>query len=234
MIVIKAPAGFEPTWPALPVNPVWREGGPGTTRRCVIELHDLAALLGPKDCERCGGTRKVVRPSRLASPSGEIVVNVADCAACVEGKVPQRVALAIETPCETCAGRGWLGPEESLVRCGHCPDPTRPEWAGSSGVRLRVEYTAQVDAVVPIVEEVGDAPGDVVCCGEGILDFWPADATEYTDGVPLAWPPADWSPGRVAVLISDVQPTSVDVGVLAVRRLRPFDGPVAELSEVLA
>ena len=133
MIVIKAPVGFDPTWPAIPVEPpnnpiCWYctdDFGPG--ERCGYcgnepSPLDLAALLGPKDEDRL--------------LFGEVMPR----------RVPQRVALAIETPCETCQG-------EAAVRFGPrwqrfaCPSPDCVV-----GVRLRVEYTC----LVARIERDGD------------------------------------------------------------------------------
>lgn len=161
MIVIKAPAGFDPTWPAIPVDP------------CDIE------------------------------PG-------------------QRVALAIETPCETCS-KEVPGIVERVDALGlvwdACPDCV-------AGVRLRVEYTAQVDAVVPIVDH-DDMTIRPIVLHWGHRCIYYDGELEHELGDVLG----DWSPGRMAVLISDVQPRD---GAPTHPWLRPFDGPVAELSEVLA
>lgn len=244
MIVIKAPAGFDPTWPAIPVDPTCPKcdgercfheerstgGGDvadvitGYCTRCADGVLDLAALLGPKAptmrrlsggwclCEQCNYS--MMWPKLSPAPR------------CPECKVPQRVALAIETPC----------PSSIPMLTDIGPNPERsvcPDCAGS-GVRLRVEYTAQVDAVVPIVTrstrglstpflrrtDIGKASDRLWIVrqrGEGV---------DRADLLALA----DWSPGRVAVLISEVYRWD---GVPTHPWLRPFDGPTADLSEVL-
>ena len=190
MIVVKAPAGFDRTWPAIPVDPTVTSDrmlfGENMPRRTVL---DLAALLGWKDADRCPGC-------------------AARCGSCADAvvMVPQRVALAIETPCETCGGQGRIGGRHYCQACD------------CSGVRLRVEYTAQVDAAVSLAVDLA-GPEDYDDGWDGWLVDGEHDVVvQHHEGDGLwkvyvgSWlvecvPDADWSPGRVAVLISDVHPT---------------------------
>lgn len=251
MIVIKAPAGFDPTWPALPVDPTCPTCGhsddPGEmiwpTTGCLTRCDacngsvvlDLAALLGPKDCAAPMG----LTPEGKHWPASWLGGRCCDGS----GKVPQRVALAIETPCETCHGTHAIrthSPDPTVMSFDPCPDCV-------AGVRLRVECTAQVDAVVPIFED--DSGLDV----EGELASWLTSEHIVTDGVKwlhvydindpmgrssefIALPPDedDLTHGRVAVLISDVRYLVDEASCQTSVPVRPFDGLVAELSEVLA
>lgn len=222
MIVIKAPAGFDPTWPAIPVNPTCAHASSrsGLTLPVEWETLDLAALLGPKDCERCGGEGE--HEDWNADDSDDLQgahTPWVKCEDCSGGKVPQRVALAIETPCQRCE-----------VTPAHSQTPARPPhhvmnlnpligrdldgpwWVpcpdcDASGVRLRVEYTAQVDAVYPI-RTCTDHTAHV--CGGASWLYVHHPLTGPVDGeteidISRLLTLADWSPDRLAVLISDVR-----------------------------
>lgn len=229
MIVVKAPAGFDPTWPAIPVDPTcphckgW--GNQDQCGPCAGEGSlDLAALLCPKDCPWCEGRARRATPSESVERQG---LTIAPCEHCPDGKLRQRVALAIETPCETCEGVGELPLAD--IDFDPLDFDTAPCSDCVAGVRLRVEYTAQVDAVMEIPEPDLAECDWGFCNGEAVASRW---ASEFNDFLPVcAEHGTDWSPGRVAVLISDVHPWPA---IHEHRDLRPFDGPVAELSEVLA
>ena len=143
----------------------------------------------------------------------------------IEG--PQRVALAWRETCPTCKGLGCTCPGFCERADDHvCPDCT-------NGERMVVGWTAEVEVVAPIVKV--DTGKTVELYGKThVLVHWNGDAELWFPpggGDPIALPPADWSPGRYALVLRSHN--NAPLGGLPgdAVQVRPFTG-FAELSEV--
>lgn len=170
------------------------------------------------------------------------------CGACVgplSSLVGQRVALAWRETCPTCRGRSEL--PDAMFGTTPCPDCT-------DGSRMVVGWTAEVEAVVPIVDEAYVFDNAMKATDRYVTDSskWPmyagtkfgslrlititTEGSTKTSDVRDLFPLeslADWSPGRYALVLREVWP--FDPGpnhTLNLTACLPFDG-FAELSEVL-
>lgn len=147
----------------------------------------------------------------------------------VANLVGQRVALAWRETCPTCGGTGsinrlWIGSTTHQYGdpCGRCTD----------GFRMVVGWTAEVAEVVPIVDGdnvpehlrlgvfVGVANGEVHLFR---LDNGSVGIRKLNVG------PADWSPGRYALVLRAVETAAVRLNTTT---CRPFSG-FAELADIL-
>jgi hypothetical protein len=107
----------------------------------------------------------------------------------------------------------WSVPPVEDVLCEWAEYHGRPSVVRKVALPLgAVVASAVLTDCVPIVADVGETPKELACVevDEGETSFWPAGSTDPDESVDVSdqLPYGDFTPGRWALLLDDIKPTT--------------------------